>query len=201
MAEKSLNPFLKIALEIGPLIAFFIVYRYAGGEGEAAQLEGMLTATAAFIPLQLAAIGVSWKLAGSLPRMAVVTAAVVVVFGGLTLLLRDDTFIKMKSTVIYVLFAATLGFGLARGVSYLQYLMGEVMPLDNAGWMKLTARFAMFFLFMAAMNEAVWRGLGTDAWVTYRTFVTVPLTFGFMIAQTPLLNRHMVDAKSPSDGA
>lgn len=195
MAEKQLNPFVKLALEIGPLIAFFVTYRYAGGEGAQAQLQGMLSATAVFIPLQLAAIALSWRMTGHLPRMAVVTAAVVVVFGGLTLILRDDTFIKMKPTVVYLLFAGVLGFGLARGVSYLQYLMGEMMPMNRDGWMKLTQRFAMFFLAMAVANEAVWRGMGTDAWVSFKTFVTLPLTIGFMLTQTPMIARHTVDGK------
>ncbi|MEM9047444.1 MAG: septation protein A [Pseudomonadota bacterium] len=190
MAEKQINPFVKLGLEIGPLIAFFVAYRYAGGDDEAAQLQGMLTATALFVPLQLAAVGLSWRLSGQLPRMAAVTAAVVLVFGGLTLILRDDTFIKMKPTIIYVIFAAVLGIGLARGVSYLQYLMGEMMPLDMLGWIKLTQRFALFFLAMAVANEAVWRGMGTDAWVTFKTFVTLPLTIGFMLSQSPMISRH-----------
>ncbi|MEM8742724.1 MAG: septation protein A [Pseudomonadota bacterium] len=190
MTERKINPMVKLGLEIGPLIAFFVVYRMAGGDGEAAQLDGMLTATAVFIPLQLAAIAVSWRLSGTLPRMAVVTAAVVLVFGGLTLILRDDTFIKMKPTIIYLAFAGVLAAGLARGVSYLEYLMGEMMPLDAKGWMKLTQRFAVFFLAMALANEGVWRGMSTDAWVTFKTFVTLPLTFGFMLSQTPMISRH-----------
>ncbi|GIX13573.1 MAG: putative intracellular septation protein A [Paracoccaceae bacterium] len=191
MTKRQINPLLRLGLEIGPLIAFFVAYRVAGGEDAAAKLQGMLTATAVFVPLQLGAIALSWRLSGHLPRMAVLTAVVVVVFGGLTLALRDDMFIKMKPTVIYALFAAVLGFGLWRRTSYLQYLMGEMMPLDPEGWMKLTRRFALFFLAMAVANEAVWRLLGTDAWVTFKTFVTLPLTFGFMLAQTPMINRHM----------
>ncbi|RMF34361.1 MAG: septation protein A [Alphaproteobacteria bacterium] len=193
MAEKKINPILKLVLEIGPIAAFFIAYRYAGGEGAEAQLSGMLTATAVFVPLQLAAIGLSWFLTGHLPRMALITAAVVVVFGGLTLALRDDTFIKMKPTVIYLCFAGVLGFGLMRGQSYLEYLMGETMPLAREGWMIFTRRFALLFLALAVANEIVWRVMGTDAWVKFKTFVIVPVIFLFILSQGRLFRRYGIE--------
>lgn len=193
MAKTALNPILKLVLEIGPVIAFFVVFRYAGGDTPEMQFEGMMTATAVFVPLSIATLAISWFLTGTLPRMALVTAIVVLVFGGLTLWLRDDTFIKMKPTVIYGLFAAILGFGLMRGQSYLQYLMGEMMPLSHTGWMTFTKRFALFFVTMAMVNEAVWRTQDTDTWVTFKTFVLTGALLVFIMSQMPLLQRHAIE--------
>ncbi len=124
--------------------------------------------------------------------MAVITAVVVTIFGGLTLILRDDTFVKMKPTILYGLFAGILGFGLLRGQSYLKYLMDELIPMRDAGWMKFTLRFVVFYLFLAALNEVVWRGYGTDTWVNFRTFVLPAANFVFIMAQVPLFQRYSV---------
>jgi len=164
---KPLNPLVKAALEFGPLVLFFVVY----------QRTDIFTATAVFIPTILGSLGVSWWLSRDVPRMAVVTAVVVVVFGGLTLWLKDATFIKMKPTIINTLFAAALGWGLLRGRSYLKDLIGGAMPLTDAGWMILTRRWALFFLFMAALNEVVWRTQTEEFWVTFKTFASPAITF------------------------
>ncbi|SFI10756.1 septation protein A [Albimonas pacifica] len=186
---KPLNPLVKAALEFGPLVLFFVVY----------QRTDIFTATAVFIPTILATLGVSWWLSRDVPRMAVVTAVVVVVFGGLTLWLKDATFIKMKPTIINVLFAAALGWGLLRGRSYLKDLIGAAMPLTDEGWMILTRRWALFFLFMAVVNEAVWRTQTEEFWVTFKTFASPVITFLFVISQFGLIKKHGSEGKG-ADG-
>ena len=180
MSPRPLHPLLKLALEFGPLLLFFVVYQKAG----------IYTATAVFIPVIFAALAVSWVLTRSLPKMSVLTAVVVLVFGGLTLWLHDATFIKMKPTIINLLFAGALGFGLWRGRSYLRDLMGTALPLTDHGWKVLTVRWALFFVFMALVNEAIWRTQTEEFWVTFKTFGSPAITFVFMLAQYPLIKRH-----------
>jgi len=209
MTTKNVNPFLKLLLEIGPLGVFFLSFRYGremlenttvsgllepltGAEALAGQSGPLFVATAVFMAAIVVSLTVSWSLTRHLPRMAVVTGVVVAVFGGLTLWLQDETFIKMKPTIVNGLFALILGFGLVQGRSYLKYLMGETVPIDNAGWLIFTQRWVMFFIFMAALNEIVWRTQTTDFWVSFKTFSSLPLTFVFLALQWPLLKRHMV---------
>lgn len=194
MAKRHIHPLLKLALEVGPIGVFFLAYRLAPGvEGLPAaerQLQQILFATAVFVPIILASLALSWALTRHLPRMAVITAVVVTIFGGLTLILRDDTFVKMKPTILYGLFAGILGYGLLRGRSYLKYLMDEIIPMRDEGWMKFTRRFVVFYLALAVLNEIVWRGFGTDAWVDFRTFVLPIANIGFVLAQAPLFSRY-----------
>lgn len=194
MAARTIHPLLKLALEIGPIALFFLAYRMApvpeGLSAEERQLEQVLFATAVFVPAILGTLALSRLLTGKLPRMAVITAVVVTVFGGLTLILRDDTFVKMKPTILYTLFAGILAFGLLRGRSYLKYLMDELIPMRDEGWLKFTTRFVVFYLALAALNEVVWRGWGTDAWVNFRTFVLPAANFAFVMAQVPLFTRY-----------
>ena len=133
------------------------------------------------MPTILAALGASYALTRHLPKMAVITAVVVTIFGGLTLILRDDTFVKMKPTILYGLFAGILGFGLMRGQSYLKYLMDELIPMRHEGWIKFTVRFVVFYLCLAVANEVVWRAYGTDTWVNFRTFVLPAANFLFIM--------------------
>lgn len=179
-SPRPLSPFLKIALEFGPLLLFFVIY----------QRSDIFTATTVFIPVILAALGLSWFLSRELPKMSVVTAVVVVVFGGLTLWLQDATFIKMKPTIINCLFAFALAFGLWRGRSYLRDLMGAALPLTDRGWTILTQRWALWFLFAAVLNEAMWRTQTEEFWVTFKTFGSPAMTFVFMLAQMPLLKKY-----------
>lgn len=194
MAKRRINPLLKLVLEVGPIGVFFLAYRWAPVEAEqtleARQLQQILFATAVFIPTILASLGLSWMLTRHLPRMAVITAVVVTVFGGLTLILRDDTFVKMKPTILYGLFAGILGFGLLRGQSYLRYLMDEILPMRREGWMKFTRRFVIFYILLAILNEIVWRVYGTDTWVDFRTFVLPLANLLFVMAQVPLFQRY-----------
>ncbi len=193
---RTLPPLLKLALEVGPIAVFFLAYRWApvpeGLSVTERQLQQVIFSTQVFIPTILAALGISWLLTRHLPRMAVITAIVVVVFGGLTLILRDDTFVKMKPTILYGIFAAILGFGLLRGQSYLRYLMDEMLPMAQEGWMTFTRRFVVFYLCLAVLNEIVWRGWGTDAWVNFRTFVLPLANIAFIMAQIPLFQRHAI---------
>jgi intracellular septation protein len=194
MQARTIHPFVKLALEVGPIAVFFLAYRMAPVPGDLSiadrQLEQILFATKVFVPTILAALGASYALTRHLPKMAVITAVVVTVFGGLTLILRDDTFVKMKPTILYCLFAGILGFGLLRGQSYLKYLLDEMIPMHAEGWMKFTVRFVVFYLALAALNEVVWRVWGTDAWVNFRTFVLPAANFLFIMAQVPLFTRY-----------
>lgn len=186
----------KLLLEVGPLAVFFGAYHWwkdAPLTLFGVEYQGVMVATLLFIPAILAALVASWILTRTLPRMAVVTAVVVVIFGGLTLALNDETFIKMKPTIVNGLFALGLAIGLMQGRSYLKYLLGESLPLSDAGWMIFTRRWCLFFLFMGALNELVWRTTSTDFWVNFRTFSGVPLTFAFMATQWPMLRRHGLD--------
>lgn len=197
-AERpALNPFVKMAIEIGPLVLFFLAN--ARGEQVAAAWPAIAAlggpiffATAVFIVATLASLITSYALTRHLPLMPFVTAVVVVVFGGLTLWLQDETFIKLKPTIIYVLFGGILLGGLAFGKSLLGYVFDSVFDLTDEGWRILTIRWAVFFLVMAVVNEFVWRSFSTDVWVSFKLFGFLPLTFVFAIAQVPLINRHSV---------
>ena len=191
-----MSPFLKLALEIGPLVVFFGAFQLfkdapvvVGG----VSYDAIVVATALFVPAILASLAASWALTRSLPKMAVVTAVVVVIFGGLTIALNDETFIKMKPTIVNGLFALALGVGLLQGRSYLKYLMGEALPLSDEGWMIFTKRWALFFVFLALLNEAIWRTQSTDFWVAFKTFGNLPITLAFMASQWPMLKRHGLD--------
>ena len=184
---------LKLLLEIGPLVVFFGAFQWFKGAPVTVggvEYQAIVVATALFVPAILAALAISWRINRSLPRMAVVTAVVVVIFGGLTIWLNDDTFIKMKPTIVNGLFALGLGVGLLQGRSYLKYLMGEALPLTDAGWMIFTRRWMLFFLFLGVLNEAIWRTMSTEFWVNFKTFGNLPLTLAFMASQWPMLKRH-----------
>jgi intracellular septation protein len=191
-----MSPWVKMVLEIGPLIVFFGTFQWFKGAPVTfggVEYDAVVVATAVFAPAILLSLGASWALERKLPRMATVTAIVVVIFGGLTLILNDDTFIKMKPTIVNGLFALGLGFGLLQGRSYLKFLMGDVLPLSDEGWMIFTKRWAVFFLFLAVLNEVIWRTQSTDFWVSFKTFGNMPLTLGFMATQYPLLKRHLLE--------
>ena len=193
MQDKKINPMVKLALEMGPIIAFFVVYTrikdqtyQIGGQA----YEGFIVATALFIPVLLVATGILWWLSGKLSRMQLLTAVLVVVFGGMSIWFNDDRFFKMKPTIIYVFFGGILGVGLLQGKSYLRAVMEEVMPLEDEGWMKLTRRMCFFFLGLALANELVWRLMSTDAWVNFKTFGLTAAVFVFFIGQSALFEKY-----------
>jgi len=198
--KKQLNPFLKLALEMGPLLLFFFANSRPAlfmplvgpllPEAVSGEKAGIFVATAVFIVAILVSLAVSYALTRHLPVMAMVTAVVVVVFGGLTLMLHDDTFIKMKPTIIYLLFAGLLLGGLLFNKPLLAIVFDSVFDLTDQGWRKLTLRWAIFFLALAVLNEMVWRTQTTDFWVSFKVFGVVPLTFVFAALQYPLLQKY-----------
>ena len=197
MAEsRKINGFLKAALEFGPILLFFIGYVRLKDQTFTlfgAPYQGFLVMTAIFIPLMLISTGLLWALTGRLSKMQIATVVMVIVFGGLSLWLRDERFFKMKPTAIYLLFAGALGFGLMRGQSYLQLVIEEALPLQPEGWMILTRRLCAFFLALAVANEAVWRLMSTDAWVNFKTFGLPLSLFAFFMTQGGLLRRYATD--------
>ena len=194
MSEKPLNPVVKQVLELGPPILFFIAYlrmrdnTYIVGGTE---YDGFIVAAAVFVPILLASIGILWKLTGKLSRMQVFTAVMVVVFGGLTVWFNDERFFKMKTTLVYGLFAVILGAGLLQGRSYLAWVMADFLPMADEGWMKLTQRLTLFFAGLAVANEVVWRTMSTDAWVKIETFGFPALMFVFLWVQIITLQRYI----------
>jgi intracellular septation protein len=198
MAAREIHPGLKIALELGPILAFFAGYlllRDSTFTVGGTVYDGFIVVTALFIPLLLATTGILWRLTGHLSRMQVATVVLVVVLGGLSVWLNDERFFKMKPTIIYALFSGVLGVGLALGRSWLQYVMEGIMPLKPEGWMILTRRLAIFFAVLAVANEVIWRTLSTDAWVNFKTFGLPLAMFGFFMAQSGLMRRYGADGE------
>ena len=207
MSERPrINPLLKLVLDIGPLVVFFyansrpalflpLVGNFIPGEIASGERAGIFVATAVFMVAIVAALVVSYALTRHLPVMPVVSAVIVLVFGSLTLVLHDETFIKLKPTIIYLLFAATLVGGLVFNKPLLAMVFDSVFHLTEEGWRKLTLRWAIFFLALAVVNEIVWRTQTTDFWVSFKVFAILPLTLAFGAAQYPLLMRHANKAK------
>jgi intracellular septation protein len=183
-AQEPVNPFLKLALEMGPLVIFFFVNAR----------WGLFWATGIFMVAASIALAASWALTRRLAIMPVVTLVVVLVFGGLTLFLQDELFIKMKPTIVNSLFGAVLLGGLAFGRPLLGYVLDAVLQLDAEGWRKLTLRWGLFFFFLAALNEVVWRSFSTDFWVAFKVFGIMPITIAFALSQFPLIQRHQPSA-------
>jgi intracellular septation protein len=181
--KPKLNPILKLTLDIGPLVLFFL----------ANSRFGIFAATGAFMAAVVAALLVSYAMTRQLPIMPVVTAIVVVVFGGLTLALHDETFIKLKPTIIYLLFGGILLGGYILEKPFLAILFDSMFHLTAEGWRKLTLRWAVFFFALAVLNEAIWRTQSTDFWVNFKLFGFVPITFVFAALQYPLLMRYAAE--------
>jgi intracellular septation protein len=199
MSAKSINPILKMVLEFGPIVAFFIGYIRLKDETfifNGTEYDGFIAVTAAFVPILLICTGVLWALTGHLSRMQIVTAVLVVVFGGLSVWFNDDRFFKMKPTLIYLIFAGILGYGLMRGTSYLEFVMEGMIPLTRAGYLILTKRIALFFVALAITNEVVWRTMSTDAWVNFKTFGLSLAIFAFFMTQSKLFQTHSSDDDS-----
>ena len=193
MAEQQIDGKVKTALELGPILGFFVAYLWLkdrvftiGGTDYA----GFVVVTAGFIPVFLLSIAALWRLTGHLSKMQVVTAVLIVVFGGLSVWFNDPKFFKMKPTIIYLLFAGVLGLGLLRGQSYLQSLMEGLMPLTDEGWMILTRRLTYFFLALAVLNELVWRTQSEEIWVYFKTFGLTAAIFLFFMTQGRLFSEH-----------
>lgn len=179
-AKPQINPFLKIALDLGPLVLFFI----ANGR------FGIFGATAVFMVATVLALVIGYVLTKHVPIMPLVSAVIVLVFGSLTLYLQDETFIKIKPTIIYVLFGGVLLGGQLMGKPLLAMVFDQVFHLNEEGWRKLTFRWALFFFALAVLNEVVWRTQSTDTWVAFKAFGFMPLTFVFAALQYPLLQKY-----------
>ena len=187
MTSSQAPAWLRPAVDYGPLIAFFVTYL----------LFGLMPATAVIIAASVVAAILAWGLSRRLPAMPLITAAVVAVFGGLTLWLRDDTFIKMKPTIVQGLIAIVLLGGLALRRPLLKPLLGPVLPpMPDGAWRSLTLRYALFFIAMAVLNEVVWRTQSTDVWVSFKVFGIMLLTILFALLQMPFLNRHRVEEEA-----
>jgi len=185
-AKPHLNPWLKLALEIGPLGLFF----YANARFD------IYVATAVFMVAITISVIAMWLLIRRVPILPLVTGVFVLVFGGLTLLLQDELFIKLKPTIVNLLFAAILLGGLAFGKSFLKSLLGEMFPMREAGWRILTLRWALFFVLLAVLNEIVWRNFPTDTWVAFKVFGIMPLTVVFSLTQIPTMTRYRDDGEA-----
>jgi len=186
MDKRKPHPLFKLATELGPLLVFF---------GVNARFH-LFVATAAFMVAIVAAMAASYVVTRHVPMMALVTGIVVLVFGTLTLVLHDETFIKVKPTIIYGLFAAVLGGGLLFGRSFIAIMFDQMFNLTAHGWRILTMRWALFFLGMAILNEVIWRTQSTDFWVGFKAFGVIPLTMGFAITQMPLIKRYHLEPVS-----
>lgn len=199
--ESRINPVLKFALELGPLVVFF--FGNARGEQLAAafpavaELGGpIFIATALFMVATVLALAISWVLTRTIPMMPLVSGVVVLVFGALTLWLQDETFIKIKPTIVNVMFSALLLGGLFFfRVSLLRYVFDAAIKIDEEGWMKLTLRWGVYFLAMAVLNEIIWRNFSTDFWVAFKVWGFTPLAILFTLSQLPLMMRHSTEPR------
>lgn len=187
--RAEVNPILKLALELGPLAVFFF----------ANSRFGIFTATSVFMVAIVISLLASWILTRRLAIMPMITGVVVLVFGGLTIYLHDDLFIKLKPTIVNCLFGSVLLIGLLFGKSLLGYVFESVFKLTDEGWRKLTFRWGIFFFILAIINEIVWRNFSTDFWVSFKVFGFMPITLAFTLAQMPLITKHSLAEDEPDD--
>lgn len=196
MSDKTVAPWLKSTLELGPVLGFFVAYLWIKDETftvGGTDYDGFIAVTAVFIPVILTSMAILWKLTGRLSPMQVLTAMLVIVFGGLTVWLNDERFLKVKPTIINLILGGILFAGLWRGRSLLSMVLSEAIPMDEAGWMILTRRMAWFFVASALANELVWRTQSTEFWVTFETFALPGAMFAFFISQAGLMKRHALE--------
>ena len=196
MAARQINPILKQVLELGPTLAFFLIYLRIKDETYTlggTDYSGFIIAALVFVPILLVAMAILWVLTGKLSRMQVFTAFMVIFFGGLTAYFNDERFFKMKTTIVYGAMAALLGIGLLRGQSYLQFVMEEFLPMQRAGWMIFTKRLAFIFAVLAIANEIIWRTQSTETWVKLETFAFPVVLFLFLWVQIIGLQKYLIE--------
>lgn len=199
--DKAEAPGMKLVLELGPLLVFFFTNLKAawliGHFPVLGKLGGPLfVASAAFMVATVISLTVSKLIYRHLPLMPFVSGVVVLVFGALGLWLQNEVFFKMKATIINTLFGAALLVGILFGKSLLGHVFNSAFQLDEAGWRKLTIRWGFFFLFLAVLNEVIWRNFSDDTWVAFKVWGTMPITILFTIAQMPLILKHALEEKS-----
>ena len=187
---NSTTPSIKALSDYGPILVFFAAY----------MLSDLFVATAALMVATVIALAISYLVDRRIPMMPLITAGIVGVFGGLTLWLNDETFIKLKPTIVQGLISVVLLGGLAFGKALLKPVMGAAWPMNEEGWRRLTLRFGLFFAAMAVLNEMVWRTQTTDVWVSFKVFGLMGLTFVFGLIQLPLLNRYHIPDQAPEAG-
>lgn len=184
MFARIMNPLLKLALDLGPLAVFF------GGNA----YFGIMPATGLFMVATVVSLGVSYTIEKKLSPMPIVTGVVVMVFGGLTLWLNNDLFIKLKPTIVNSIFASLLIGGLMSGRLFLKFLLDSAFQMPDDAWRKFTYRWIGFFIFLALLNEFIWRNFSTDFWVGFKLWGVMPISFLFALAQTPFLMKHQIKA-------
>tara|TARA_A100001037_G_C15151387_1_gene639495 strand:- start:4529 stop:5107 length:579 start_codon:yes stop_codon:yes gene_type:complete len=177
---QSMNPILRLGIEMGPLVIFFAVNA----------IHGIFAATGVFMIAIVLSLAIAYAAARHIPTLPLVSGLIVLIFGGLTLYLQNETFIKLKPTIVNLLFASVIFGGLLFGKNYVKSLLGTMVELKEEGWRQLAVRWGLFFVAMAIVNEVVWRNFSTDTWVTFKVFGFLPLTVVFALAQTPLMNRY-----------
>ena len=199
---REMKPWVKPVLDLGPLVLFFVLFMLyrndtfvIGGES----YGGFILATAALIPALIVAAGIQWWLTGRLAPMQIATLVLVVVFGGLSVWLNDPRFLKIKPTIIYLLFAAILGTGLALRRNWLGAVLSEALPMTELGWRKLTVRMTVFLVLLALSNEIVWRTQSESTWVWFETFGLPAALFVFLMANAGLYSAHALPPAETSD--
>lgn len=199
---RDINPILKQVLELGPTLAFFVLYLRIKDDTftiAGTEYTGFIVAAVVFVPVLLIAMGILWALTGRLSRMQVFTAFMVIFFGGLTAWFNDERFFKMKTSIVYGLMALILAIGLLRGRSWLEFVMADMMPMRHAGWMILTKRLTLAFFVLAVANEVIWRTMSTETWVKIETFGFPIVLMAFLFWQFSQLQPHMIEPESTED--
>lgn len=200
--ERTINPVMRQVLELGPPIAFFLIYlriRDNTYQMWGMEYSGFIVATLIFVPILLIAMGVLWAMTGKLSRMQIFTAVMVIVFGVLTAWFNDERFFKMKTTIVYGIFALLLGIGLLRGQSWLAFVLSDLIPMEREGWMILTRRLCAGFAALAVGNEIVWRTMSTDTWVKIETFGFPIALMAFLFWQMMALQPYMIEEDAGGD--
>ncbi|WP_103333316.1 inner membrane-spanning protein YciB [Pseudotabrizicola formosa] len=196
MAERKINAVTKQVLELGPTLAFFAIYLWIKEDSftiAGTEYSGFIVSALVFVPILLLAMGILWVLTGTISRMQVFTAFMVIFFGGLTAWFNDERFFKMKTSIVYGCLAGLLGIGLLRGQSWLEYVIGDLMPMQRTGWMILTRRLCLMFVALAVANEIIWRTMSTDTWVKLETFAMPAALMAFLWWQIFALQRFLIE--------
>ncbi|MDO9640518.1 MAG: septation protein IspZ [Pseudotabrizicola sp.] len=202
MAERKINAVTKQVLELGPTLAFFLIYLWIKEDTftiAGTEYSGFIIAALVFVPILLVAMGILWALTGTISRMQVFTAFMVIFFGGLTAYFNDERFFKMKTSIVYGCLAALLGIGLLRGQSWLEYVIGDLLPMQREGWMILTRRLCLMFVALAVANEFIWRTMSTDTWVKLETFAMPVALMAFLWWQIFALQRFLIEPEEAGE--
>ena len=205
MAEKTINPVVKQVLELGPTVFYLALYTWIKDETYVlggTEYSGFIVSMLIFIPVLLASMAALWFLTGKSSRMQIFTAFMVIFFGALTWYFNDESFFKAKTSIVYGLFAVILGIGLWRGRSYLEWIMGEFLPMKTEGWMILTRRLALLFLGLAVANEVIWRTQSEEVWVWLESLAFPAILFVFLMVQVTSLQEYLIEpeeAEADSD--